>query len=138
MNISDRGSICIDILKHNWSPALSLFKVILSLSSLLTDPNPSKDSDPRVLSHTHPFSQRIHWYHPLQPSMSATGLSTTTLHANGQSSMHARVPLPPPRRAKARAKPPHLRCLPPARARVPQGQGQPAHKQSQLMIQMTR
>lgn len=41
MNISEHGGICIDILKHNWSPALSLFKVILSLSSLLTDPNPS-------------------------------------------------------------------------------------------------
>lgn len=41
MNISDRGSVCIDILKHNWSPALSIFKVILSLSSMLTDPNPS-------------------------------------------------------------------------------------------------
>ncbi|KZT00330.1 uncharacterized protein LAESUDRAFT_739658 [Laetiporus sulphureus 93-53] len=40
MNINERGNICIDMLKHNWSPALSLFKVILSLSSLLTDPNP--------------------------------------------------------------------------------------------------
>jgi ubiquitin-protein ligase len=40
MNISDRGNVCIDILKQNWSPALSLFKVMLSLSSLLTDPNP--------------------------------------------------------------------------------------------------
>ncbi|KAI0339349.1 hypothetical protein BDW22DRAFT_1361905 [Trametopsis cervina] len=47
MNISERGGICIDILKHNWSPALSLFKVILSLSSLLTDPNPK---DPLVPS----------------------------------------------------------------------------------------
>ncbi|KAG2368953.1 ubiquitin-conjugating enzyme/RWD-like protein [Suillus spraguei] len=42
MNISDKGNICIDILKQNWSPALSLFKVMLSLSSLLTDPNPRK------------------------------------------------------------------------------------------------
>jgi hypothetical protein len=40
MNISDRGAVCLDILKQNWSPALSLFKVMLSLSSLLTDPNP--------------------------------------------------------------------------------------------------
>ncbi|KAG9311329.1 ubiquitin-conjugating enzyme/RWD-like protein [Chiua virens] len=40
MNISDKGGVCIDILKQNWSPALSLFKVMLSLSSLLTDPNP--------------------------------------------------------------------------------------------------
>ncbi|KAF8823309.1 hypothetical protein HHX47_DHR10000048 [Lentinula edodes] len=47
MNISERGDICIDILKHNWSPALSLFKVLLSLSSLLTDPNPR---DPLVSS----------------------------------------------------------------------------------------
>ncbi|KAG1810616.1 ubiquitin-conjugating enzyme/RWD-like protein [Suillus subaureus] len=47
MNISDKGNICIDILKQNWSPALSLFKVMLSLSSLLTDPNPQ---DPLVPS----------------------------------------------------------------------------------------
>ncbi|KAG9220050.1 hypothetical protein CCMSSC00406_0007910 [Pleurotus cornucopiae] len=47
MNISDRGNICIDILKQNWSPALSIFKVMLSLSSLLTDPNPQ---DPLVPS----------------------------------------------------------------------------------------
>ncbi|KAJ3791696.1 ubiquitin-conjugating enzyme/RWD-like protein [Lentinula aff. detonsa] len=40
MNILEHGDICIDILKHNWSPALSLFKVLLSLSLLLTDPNP--------------------------------------------------------------------------------------------------
>lgn len=50
MNISDRGHVCIDVLKQNWSPALSLYKVLLSLSSLLTDPNPSKE--PVALLHT--------------------------------------------------------------------------------------
>lgn len=49
MNISDKGNVCIDILKNNWSPALSIFKVVLSLSSLLTDPNPCMSPLPLYL-----------------------------------------------------------------------------------------
>lgn len=47
-NISSSGAICLDILKNNWSPALTIGKVLLSICSLFSDANPSDPLVPEI------------------------------------------------------------------------------------------
>ncbi len=58
-NIYKNGDLCLDIIKNKWSPSYDVFGILLSIQSLLNDPNNSSPANPEA---AHLYEKNIEEY----------------------------------------------------------------------------
>ncbi|CAG2101495.1 unnamed protein product [Medioppia subpectinata] len=47
-NVYENGDLCLDILKNKWSPSYDVLGILLSIQSLLNDPNTDSPANPEA------------------------------------------------------------------------------------------
>lgn len=93
-NVDQHGNICLDILKEKWSAAYSVRTVLLSIQSLLGEPN--NDSPLNA------YAAKVRFWHPLNPSENATESWTALLFIQSLLGGLTVTPLGTPSAAKKR------------------------------------